>query len=95
MIQKLCYCTSQNNVRNALNFYMVSYNPAYMVELKKGKLFVYFQIYLKKKRNGGKTDHDVKNETMAKLCEFFLILGVLQIISSLRQKNILRYVSLV
>ena len=74
-------------IETSLNFYMVSYNPAYMVELKKGKLFMYFQNYLKKKQNGGKTDHGVKNEMMAKLREFFLILGVLQIISSLRQKR--------
>ena len=35
-------------IETSLNFYMVSYNPAYMVELKKGKLFMYFQNYLKK-----------------------------------------------
>ena len=51
---------TEKMIETSLNFYMVSYNPAYMVVLKKGKLFMYFQNYLKKKQNGGKTDHGVK-----------------------------------
>ena len=52
-IQKVCLknfaiLLHRTMIETSLNFYMVSYNPAYMVELKKGKLFMYFQNYLKK-----------------------------------------------
>ena len=52
-IQKVCLknfviVLHRTMIETSLNFYMVSYNPAYMVELKKGKLFMYFQNYLKK-----------------------------------------------
>ena len=52
-IQKVCLknfaiALHRTMIETSLIFYMVSYNPAYMVELKKGKLFMYFQNYLKK-----------------------------------------------
>ena len=64
-------------IETSLNFYMVSYNPAYMVELKKVNCSCIFRI-IWKKRTGGKSDQGVKNETLAKLREFLLILGELQ-----------------
>ena len=52
-IQKVCLknfaiALHRTMIEMSLVFYMVSYNPAYMVELKKGKLLMYFQNYLKK-----------------------------------------------
>ena len=52
-IQKVCLknfaiALHRTMIEPSLIFYMVSYNPAYMVELKKGKLLMYFQNYLKK-----------------------------------------------
>ena len=61
-IQKVCLknfaiALHRTMIETSLIFYMVSYNPAYMVELKKGKLFMYFQNYLKKtkwRQNGSR-----------------------------------------
>ena len=52
-IQKVCLknfaiALHRTTIETPLIFYMVSYNPVYMVELKKGTFLMYFQNYLKK-----------------------------------------------